>query len=289
MNTPADSLSLQDRVTQSYSRLSTALKSAADYLLAHRVDIATRSLRAIAQESRVSPASFSRLARKLGYADYEELRDHARQALQRQNNMFTSKARDLRGATAVPFLPRQVQACVDNISALANETDTQTLAAAADCLSRAQRVVIIGSLGSAGFADYFAYLMSWFKGEWSVAGRNGITLASSLSRLTPQDAVVVITKSPYATRTVQGTRLAAQRGAAVVVITDSHTFPAMDQASYGFVVRSDSPQFFSSYAATLVLIETLAGMLVARAGPDVDSKIQNVIEHNRALGEVVGP
>ncbi len=280
---------LQDRVAQNYAQLSNALRAAADYIMAHRVDIASRSLRAVAVESKVSPASFSRLARKLGYADYEGLRDHARQELLRNNNSFTDKVRELRGSAATPFLPRQVQACVDNIASLASETDTHALEAAADSLARARRVVIIGSLSSAGFADYFAYLVSWFRENWSVAGRNGITLARTLSRLSPQDAVVVITKAPHATRTVQGAEIAAQKGASLVVLTDSHAFPPLARADYGFVVRSESPQFFSSYAATLVLIETLAGMLVTRAGAKADDSIQDVIDYNRRLGEVIDP
>ena len=48
---------------------------------------------------------------------------------------------------------------------------------------------------------------------------------------------------------------------------------------------SDSPQFFSSYAATLVLVETIIGMLVARAGPEAMDRIAEVEARNHRLEE----
>ena len=146
-------------------------------------------------------------------------------------------------------------------------------------------MVIIGALGSAAFADYFAYLTSWFDGRWSVAGRNGTTLASTLMRLTREDAVIVISKAPYANRSIAATELAAESGASIIAITDSHAFPGLQHASHSFIQQSESPQFFSSYAATLVLIETMAGMLVAKAGPDAIDRIKTVMQQNNRLDE----
>jgi ABC-type dipeptide/oligopeptide/nickel transport system permease component len=94
---------------------------------------------------------------------------------------FPESGLSSRGAADMPFLPRQVQACVSNIESLLVDIDEQELDAAVDTLANADNVTIIGSLSSAGFADYFAYLTSWFDGRWSVAGRNGVTLASTLT------------------------------------------------------------------------------------------------------------
>ena len=70
-----------------------------------------------------------------------------------------------------------------------------------------------------------------------------------------------------------------------MVITDSHACPALRHASAGFVVPSDSPHFYSSYVATLVLAEAMVGMLVSRAGPAARARIARVEESSRRLGE----
>ncbi len=280
---------IQSAIAENYAALSETLRIAADYVAHNRIEVATRSLRSVAAASQVSPASFSRLARALGFDDYEMMREQARAELETQTQSFTVKARDLQAAGRGPFLPRQTEACIANIRALEQTTDHAQLEAAADCLAQARSVVIVAALGSAGFADYFAYLTSWFDGKFSVAGRNGVTLASSLARLTPQDAVIVISKAPYANRSIKAVEMAANRGAKIIAVTDSHIFPGLRHADFGFIQQTESPQFFSSYAATLVLIETLVGMLVTRAGPSTEEKIRDVIEQNRKLDEIADP
>jgi len=286
MPDPVQTASVQAAIAENYDQLSVALKSAADFIVNNGFEVATRSLRSIASESDLSPSSFSRLARAIGYEDYEQLRDHAREELANSSNQFTIKAKQLHQDAKIPFLPRQVNACVSNIQSLLNDIKEEDLEAAVDSLAAADKVTIIGSLSSAGFADYFAYLTSWFDGRWSVAGRNGVTLASSLARVKKNDVVIVISKAPYAKRAVLATRMAAEQGATIIVLTDSHTFPAIRHAKHVFIQKIESPQFFSSYAATLVLIETLTGMLLSRAGNQAIDDIQNLVEQNQLLDEI---
>lgn len=286
MSIPAAHSSVQNSIAEHYAQLSGALKLAADFIVDNGFEVATRSLRSVANESGLSPSSFSRLARAIGYRDYEQLRDKARAELANSSKKITTKARQLRDDANIPFLPRHVDACVNNIQALLNDISEVQLEAAVDTLAAAEKVIIIGSLSSAGFADYFAYLTSWFDGRWNVAGRNGVTMGSSLARLTKKDVVIVVSKAPYAKRAVLATQMAAERNATIIVLTDSHAFPAIKHAKHVFIQKVESPQFFSSYAATLVLIETLAGMLLSRAGDKAINEIQNIVEQNQRLDEI---
>ena len=72
---------LEARVAEKYSGLSEQLRKAADYVLSHPLDVASRSLRAISSESNVSPATYSRLSRVLGYDNFEQVRDSSRSLL----------------------------------------------------------------------------------------------------------------------------------------------------------------------------------------------------------------
>ena len=282
-------MTIQDRINGSYADLSEKLKVAAKFVTENPAEIATRSLRAVAQTSGVSPATFSRLARALGYRDYEQLREEARRVVERQMSPFSERAARLRAqagkAADQALLERQTAACISNIEMLVAHIDRDTLERAVQDIDAAKTVLLVGAMGSAGVIDYLGYMGQWFKQNWKVAGRNGIELSATLSRIGPRDVVLGLVKAPYAHRTVAALKAAQAQGAKTVVISDSSTSPALQFANHGFIVATQSPQFFSSYAATLVLLETFIAMLMARAGPDAEEQIRAAERTIECLGE----
>lgn len=287
----AEIQTIEDRIASGYDDLSAKLRSAADFVARNPVDFATRSLRSVAGQTGLAPATFSRLSRALGFDSYEDMREVARTGLSRTPTPFAEQAGRLQSeatndyGTQKPFLQRQSEACMGNIERMIRTIDQKMLNEAVDRLSTARSVTLVGSLGSAPFADYCSYLSNWFVDDWSVAGRTGRTRGATVSRADENSAFIVISKRPYVRQSLAIAALAAKKGAYVIVLTDSDKCPALKSASAGFILPTESPQFFSSYAATLVLIETIIGMLVARAGPDAKESIEAVEINNRRVEE----
>ncbi|WP_420010798.1 MurR/RpiR family transcriptional regulator [Tateyamaria sp.] len=283
------SATIEDRINGAYTGLSGKLQVAAKYVADNPVDIATRSLRAVAASSGVSPATFSRLARVLGYADYEQMREEGREAVERKISPFSERAHVLlettSGQGASTVLQRQAMACRSNIEELQSAIDPDRLSAAVDKLHAARTVLLVGAMGSAGIIDYFGYMAHWFKANWKTVGRNGTELSPALSRLGSDDVVFALAKSPYARRTVAALKVAHEAGATTIVITDSRTSPALQFSDFGFVTPTESPQFFSSYAATLVLMEAIISLLLARVGPEAEAMIRSAEIQIDGLGE----
>ena len=98
--------------------------------------------------------------------------------------------------------------------------------------------------------------------------------------------MIVLTKSPYAEASVRAVRVARTNGFTTSVLTDSHACPALEVADHPFIVPSQTANFFSSYTATLVLIETMMSMLVSRVGPEAEARIRATEEQTRKLTEV---
>ncbi|NRB35104.1 MAG: MurR/RpiR family transcriptional regulator [Rhodobacteraceae bacterium] len=286
-------ITIEERIGQHYGGLSDKLRVAADYVAANPVEVATRSLRAVATTSGVSPATFSRLARALGYDDYEAMRDDGRAAVGRRMVPFSQRAHDLRtsgaGQSGREVLARHAAAALHNVSFLERDIAPGKLEAAVDVLHKARRVLLVGSLGSSGLVDYLGYQMHWFAADWIVAGRNGTALAAALSRLGPEDAVLALSKTPHAKRSVSALEAAQKRGIPTVFITDTYSSPALPLASHAFVVPTEGPQFFSSYAATVVLLETIVSLLLARAGEDAEDRIRAAEDQLHSLGETWAP
>ncbi|WP_282063473.1 MurR/RpiR family transcriptional regulator [Roseobacter litoralis] len=282
-------MTVQDRISGSYADLSDKLRVAAKFVSENPAEIATRSLRSVAQSSGVSPATFSRLARALGYRDYEQLREEGRLVVERQMSPFSERAAKLRAQAGKEqgraLLEHQSAACIANVEKLVASVNRDALERAVRQIDEAKTVLLVGSMGSAGVIDYLGYMGQWFKQNWKVAGRNGIELSATLSWINEGDVVVGLVKAPYARRTVAALKAAQDRGAKTVVISDSPTSPALQFANHSFIVATQSPQFFSSYAATLVLLETIISMLIARAGPDAEEQIRAAEQTIERLGE----
>lgn len=281
--------SIEEKIASEYGDLSAKLQDAADYVAANPVDVATRSLRSISASSGLAPATFSRLARALGFSAYEDMRELSRHAVGRQFVSFSEKARrlqaDANSGQQPPFLERQARACMANIETLTSLIDTDHLDTAIERLHKADNVYLYSAFGSTGLIEYFAYMANYFAANWHIAGRMGASVSTTMTHLTKNDAILIITKPPFARRSIMAAEMAHEQGAYVVVISDTHTCPAVKYASTSFIIPTNSPQFFSSYAATLVLVETMVGMLVARAGPAAKAQIEEVEIRNRRLEE----
>lgn len=280
---------IQDRINDAYAGLSGKLQIAAKFVADNPVDIATRSLRAVAASSGVSPATFSRLARALGYADYEQMREDGREAVERKVSPFSERAHALLEAASdqstSAILHSQANACRANIEEMQNSIDPDRLDAAVQSLHDADTVLLVGAMGSAGIIDYFGYMAHWFKANWKTVGRNGTELSPALSRLGKGDVVFALSKSPYARRTIAALKVARDAGATTIVITDSRTSPELQFSDFGFVAATDSPQFFSSYAATMALMEAIISLLLARVGPEAEKMIRSAEIQIDGLGE----
>lgn len=183
------------------------------------------------------------------------------------------------------MIKRQGQACVANIEQFLDRVDMEKLEQAATVMRTARRVVLVGTLASTGITEYMSYLANYFVPNWSLAGRMGASMGAQLATLGEGDVVFIVTMSPYTQRAVNAAELARAAGCAVILVTDALGCPALVNATHGFVVPTDSPQFFSSYVVPLVLIETLIAMIVAESEADATAAIQKVEAKNLELGE----
>lgn len=277
------------KLAESYGGLSAQLRRAADYASAHPVDIASRSLRSVASDSGISPATFSRMAKALGYDTFEGLREELRVAIGTVPDSFSARAGRLQqahGASRDGFADAHAAACIGNINTLFDQIDRTMLSDMVSRLHQARRVVLLGSLGSTAIVEYMSYMANFLRQDWVLGGRMGASLGSALVDLDTQDALILVTKPPFAARGLRAVEQAAEQGVYVIVITDNFACPVLARADAPIIVPSDSPHFFSSYTATLVLVETLIGMLATMGGAEATERIAAVEERNRRLEEV---
>lgn len=265
-------------------QLSPQLRRAARFVVDNPGEIATRSLRHVAQKASLPAPTFSRLARAIGYESYDALKDQCRDdLLSRHGDLSDAAQQDPQVETFT--LPKHVAASVKGIETLLRDVDPAELAEIARVLANARRVVLIGEMRARAFVDYATYLSDMSVDGWTVIGRGTVSLAAETRDLGPQDAAIIVTMKPYSVRSIDTARFVAETGAPLIALTDSTLSPVAGAAKHLLVASADSPQFFPSYVVTTLLIETLVGMVVAEKGDGAQRRIADTARRSRELNE----
>lgn len=275
-----------------FDGLSPRLQAAAEFIAAHPEEVATRSLRHVARSANLTPPTLSRLARALDCETYEDLREICRGELKRRNRSLADKAEallqlksDTSPTAKSGVFIAQASAAIDNVQALIESVDLDRLRDAAERLANARHVVLAGTSSGLAVASYFACMARMGFENWRIAGADGSLWGPEISRLGPEDVMFVVSARPYAAAPVRAAEIARNAGAGLIAVTDGMQSPYAGLATHCFIVGTESPQFFPSHVAALVLIEGLMGMVVRRGGKRAAEHIQKAELKAHEIGE----
>lgn len=256
--------------------LSPQLRRAARFVVDNPAEIATRSLRHIAQTAQLPPPTFTRLAKAVGYDSYNNLKESCRVGL------IGRQDKDQKGRSVIAD---HALSAIRGIETLLQDIDEEAFEQAAIQLARSRRVALVGEMRARAFVDYASYLSDMTIDGLSVIGRDPVSLAAETRDLGPKDAAVILTMSPYATRSIETAELIASTGAHLIAITDSPLSPVARFSNQMFVISPDGPQFFPSYVVATLIIETLFGLMIREKGADAHQRIMDTARRCRELGE----
>ncbi len=281
---------LRERVLPRLASLSPKLQKAALYVIEKPEEVATRSLRQVARDTDMSAPTFSRLAEVLGFDTYDDLREACLSQMKLHEQSYAAKAQALQNSadkkgTGGAFIVHQARSTISNINHFVNTVDPVQIEAAAQTLASARKVILVGMMSSRPFADYLAYVASLAFDSWQVYGGTAGSDAALLSDVGKDDVALIISKAPYAARAILAAAHLKQVGAHVIGITDTPSSPLCQHTNSVFLVPTDTPQFFTSHAATLVLLETLVGLVVKASGDPVGERVARIEAQCREMGE----
>lgn len=249
-----------------YAQWSPQFQTGARYLVDHPDEIATSSMRAIATRAQVQSAALVRLAQQLGFDGWPALKTIFVERL--HAGPLPARYADKAGALAgrQPQLVEEVFAVQQRNLAATGHASGAALQAAAILLESASRVHVAGFRAAHPIAYTLHYLYRLLRpGVQLITGQGG-TLEMELRALLPGEAVVVASFAPYSTEALKVAQAARQAGCTLVALSDSTVSPLALQADASIVITVDSPSFFPSIVAGVAAAESLAELLVARAG-----------------------
>lgn len=260
-----------DALIDAFQGLTPELQKAARFFLDHPEDVGLNSMRTVAGQAGVTPATISRLSKALGYDAYEQFREPYRQRLRSTGPGFSEQLEDLqaRGARDGGTLIEEVRAQeLDNVARTLSNEQIPVLENAADILWSSRRVYVLGLRGAFAPAFLFHYAHQLFRDMCRLLDTQAGVFADQLRGIGKKDSLLVISFPPYTHMTIDVVQYAADAGVQIIAITDSALSPVAKAAKLTIVTRNDSPFFYHSFTGALAVCQALITLLVAKSGRD---------------------
>ena len=261
-DTPRDFTALRALIVERAPDFPRRLTQVASYALENPDDIAFGTVATIAQAADVQPSTLVRFAQSLGYQGFSELQEVFQSRLRERVLNYDERLEQLREHTrnsgkAGLVFDGFANASEQSLATLREKLDPQQLQVAADMLAKAETIYLIGLRRSFPISTYMAYAFGKLGIRYVLVDSLGGLAAEDTSFATPQDVVLAVSFTPYASETVTLTQKLAARGVPVLAITDSPFSPLASIAQTWFEVQEANFEGFRSMAATLTLAMTL--------------------------------
>jgi DNA-binding MurR/RpiR family transcriptional regulator len=229
-------------------------------------EAALLSARRIAGAANASPASVTRFAIKLGYADFAELQ--AELAVEMRSRLSSPPSRLTvnspgRRRTAAALLREVISRDKENLDSTVSMIDEDQLELLARRLahSRGSSVYVTGSKKGGVVAAYFAMQLAQLRPGVILLDLSDLT-ADAVLDLGAEDLVVAFEPRRATVALVRLLEIARSAGAEVAAFTDEHPPATLAESGFLFRTRVDAVSVFDSYAGMFALCDALLAALV---------------------------
>lgn len=282
-------MKLRDNITSQFNQLSPELQRAAEFVLNNTNHLVVESMRAFAARAGVKPATLLRLAQRLGYPGWSEVKNTFIDEMGLRSDTYVSKAEKLIEKENSQSLYDEVfRAQTENLARTQNE-NRDAMVQATDLLDNAQHVWICGYRASFPIAWSLFYIYRLFKRQVTLI--DGLASNSEVftREFTSQDTVLLTSFAPYSREVIDVVNAAKNAGSKIIAITDSPVSPLAREAHCALYFSIDSPSFFPSTVSGMGIAECLLAQLVARHGREAVSRIENAERYLIDSGAYVVP
>jgi RpiR family transcriptional regulator, carbohydrate utilization regulator len=244
------------------------------WVLANAQRSVDASIMQVAEAAAVSEPTVIRFCRSVGVAGFRELKTRLIAALQRPDSYLHHDvaAEDGPGEATTKVLESSIRALVD----LREVVSAMPFEAAADVVLGARQIVFVG-LGASGIVAQDACHKFFRLGLACATALDSPTILQQASIARAGDVYVAISHTGHWPELVQGMKLAVQREASVVALTDPDSALAAE-ASLVFDCHppEDTNVFtpMSSRLAQLVLLDALQVAVALKMGSEAQDNLR---------------
>ncbi|GHB25558.1 RpiR family transcriptional regulator [Salinicola rhizosphaerae] len=253
------------------------LGSVAKYIIDHPSDFGLDPVRETARKAGVSTYTLIRLAERMGFSTFDELREPFRHALVSTTGgdqpLWMESLEEAGGLGRI-----QAEASRNTLSIVQRSLehlDPARLQRVIDLLLNAEAVYLTAVRASYAMAFYLHYVGRMALPSLQLIPRHMNSAIDDLHTAREGDVMIAITLTPYSRETIEACQFARRKGLKLVLISDSEIVSPDFRADETLVASVLSTHHFGCYAGMMAVIETLLAMLVAQGGEAAQGRIQS--------------
>ncbi|MFG6667633.1 MurR/RpiR family transcriptional regulator [Halomonas sp. HNIBRBA4712] len=266
---PQSFATLEERITADYPSLSRRLQQTAKFLLDHPQEVAFATVAQLAKQAGVTPSTLIRFSNSFGFSGFSEMQLLFRSRLFDELPNYSERIRAVRSATgdeldSAQLLWEFATAHQEVLGQLPGRIDPKHLEQALDIFENARAVHVMGARRSFVVASYMTYALHHIDKPAFLMNGLGAMYGEQVKAASQEDALLVVSFSPYAQESQDVAEQAHQRGIPLVVLTDSPLSPLVRFADVSLLVYEAEVKSFRGLTASLCLTQTLAIALGVR-------------------------
>ncbi|MDA7425544.1 MurR/RpiR family transcriptional regulator [Thalassococcus lentus] len=268
---PADYEGLIRLIHDRFDQMSRTYQKIAEYLTQNPNDVAVHSVNAIAERQGVHASSFVRFAQSLGYSGFKDLQALFQQRLataapgfEARVNALEKEMRSREDLEDAEFFRDLVVSDAASVQGLLDEVTPNDLSSAADIISGADTIYLLGQLRSAPVVEIIRYLLTMAGKRCLLLDPSG-GLSTHIARtIRPSDALLAVSFRFYANEVVSIAEEAAASHVPIVAISDSTLSPLAKSATVLLTAPEHSSLISRSLTAPICLAQALALAVAAK-------------------------
>ena len=258
--------------------LSPRLRTVAKYIVDHPSDFGLDPIRETARKCGVSTYTLVRMAERVGFDSYDDLREPFRHALVSATAMMDRPAwiESVRETGEIGQV--QADASLNTMAIVERSLERQTpeqMARVAQMLLEADNVYLTAVRASYAMAYYFHYVGRMALPSLQLIPRHMNSAIDELNYASDRDVMIAVSFTPYSRETVEACKFALQKGVKLIMISDSDVVSSDFTAHETLIASVVSTHHFGCFTGVMAIIENLLALLVKLGGEAALERIKS--------------
>lgn len=264
------------RINSQRPTMSKGQKRIADYTAKHYDSAAFMTAAALGEKAEVSESTVVRFAMALGYDGYAELQKSLQEMV--RNKLTNLQRINLLNKTGENTAASVIKSDINNLRATLDYIDPNIFDAAVEFILASKAIYIVGHRSASVLSRFLAYYMDFILPNIKELPASQDAF-DQLARAGEGDLLIAISFPRYSALTMECVRIAKERGAGILAITDGRLSPLVPLADYYLYARSAMASFVDSLVAPLSLLNAI----IVACG---SSRDEDVVKHFEELEQI---
>ncbi len=236
-------------------------KTLAHFVMMNPERLAFLSISEVSAEVEVSEATIFRFCMALGYDGYVEFSQGIQQSLQKELSIgrrfqLTQQFNgDIKNYSSK--FHKSLSNEMNNIANLIESIREDDVAKCIDVMTKAEHFCVIGCMASYALALHFGQMLSKLKPNTDIVGTADIRASAVVNKIGKQSIVFLMAFPRYPEATVELGRIAKERGAKVVALTNTEDSPVAKYADISFIIPVNIISFVDAFTAPTAFATSL--------------------------------